>query len=89
MTFGQYYRQLRIQKKLTLRKFVLLNNLDVGNHSKLERNLLSPPKSREAIIQYLGYLGITGNSPEYYVHLDKLKDICMYYYVVEIRQRFE
>lgn len=44
-TFGEYIKELRINKGLTLRKFCHMTNLDPSNWSKIERNKLQPPKS--------------------------------------------
>jgi len=51
-TFGSFLRELRIRNKETLRSFCLTNNLDVGNHSKLERSQLNPPCSAEVVEFY-------------------------------------
>lgn len=49
MTFGEYVKELRIKKRITLREFCRLNNLDPSNWSKVERGILSPPKSKNVL----------------------------------------
>jgi len=41
--FGDYLKELRRAKKLTLRKFCAKVGVDPGNQSKIERGLQNPP----------------------------------------------
>jgi transcriptional regulator with XRE-family HTH domain len=43
--FGKFIKERRIKKGLTLREFCKLIEVDASNWSKIERGLLSPPKS--------------------------------------------
>ena len=43
--FGKFIKERRIEKGLTLREFCKLIEVDASNWSKIERGLLSPPKS--------------------------------------------
>ncbi len=49
MSFGEYVRDLRIKNRMTLREFCRINNLDSSNWSKVERGILSPPKSKTVL----------------------------------------
>lgn len=44
MLFGELIKDLRIKQGKTLRNFCIEHNFDPGNHSKLERGVLPPPK---------------------------------------------
>lgn len=58
MTFGEYFKQKRIESRQTLREFCRKHKLDPGNTSKLERGRVSAPRSEERILQYADYLKI-------------------------------
>jgi len=49
LTFGEFVKNLRIQRSLTLREFCRITNFDPSNWSKIERELLAPPKSRPVL----------------------------------------
>ncbi len=63
--FGEYIKDLRVEKEITLREFCKTVGLDPSNWSKIERGLLAPPKSKEILGQIASTLGLTENSPEY------------------------
>ena len=69
-TFGEFFRQLRIQRRETLRGFCRRNGLDAGNMSKLERGRLRPPQSHEKLEQYAAALGIPEGSDDWYMFFD-------------------
>lgn len=52
MTFGQFIKSKRIGLKQTLRAFCEKHGFDPGNHSKLERGILTPPMD-DAFMQRL------------------------------------
>ncbi len=52
LRFGDYFRQRRKALGLSLREFSRRNGLDPGNISKLERNILSPPRSVTLLESY-------------------------------------
>lgn len=64
-TFGEYVRQLRIEKRLTLREFCRLTGFDPSNWSKIERNLHQPPKGREVLISVAEALEVPEGSEEW------------------------
>ncbi len=43
--FGNFIKERRIKKGLTLREFCKLIEVDASNWSKIERGLLAPPRS--------------------------------------------
>lgn len=70
MTFGEYVRQLRLRKGLTLRAFCKCYGHDPGNWSKMERGLIPPPKNPEKLREYANQLGLKYGSDEWYEILD-------------------
>lgn len=70
MTFGEYFKKLRLKSKVTLRQFCVDNGFDPGNISKLERGLMLPPRSEEKLDHYAAALGIKKGSDEYIEFLD-------------------
>lgn len=69
-SFGQHLKELRISKKITLRRFCLENGFDPSNLSKIERGVLSPPKDEAILKSYAKALDIEENSDEWYEFLD-------------------
>lgn len=56
--FGEFFKQKRRDLGLTLREFCRINGFDPGNISKIERNLLPAPQSKERRLLYAQALGI-------------------------------
>ncbi|OGL41196.1 MAG: hypothetical protein A3C43_09175 [Candidatus Schekmanbacteria bacterium RIFCSPHIGHO2_02_FULL_38_11] len=69
-TFGDFFKQQRIKKRITLRQFCLEFSFDAGNISKLERGLLAPPHSKEKLSEYANALGIKKGSKEWFEFFD-------------------
>ncbi|MBA7521223.1 hypothetical protein ES705_13327 [subsurface metagenome] len=69
-TFGNYIKEKRIEKKITLRKFCKQAELDPSNWSKIERGLLQPPKSRFVLEIIANILKMKKGSEEYYTLFD-------------------
>jgi len=65
LTFGEYVKKLRIEKRITLRGFCRSTNIDPGNWSKIERGLLPPPKSKEVLESVRKAIDLKHNSEEY------------------------
>lgn len=63
--FGEYIKDLRVEKQITLREFCKISGLDPSNWSKIERGIHTPPKSKEVLEQIATTLGLPENSPEY------------------------
>ncbi|MBI5374415.1 MAG: helix-turn-helix transcriptional regulator [Candidatus Schekmanbacteria bacterium] len=70
ISFGEFFKEQRIKKRITLRQFCIENGLDAGNISKLERNLLPPPHSKDKLTQYALALGIKKGSSQWYEFFD-------------------
>jgi len=47
--FGEYIKDLRVEKEITLREFCKTAGLDPSNWSKIERGIHTPPKSKEVL----------------------------------------
>ena len=65
LTFGGFVKDLRIKSSLTLREFCRVSNMDPSNWSKIERGLLSPPKSRRILQGLTEVLKLKEGSEEY------------------------
>lgn len=70
LTFGAFFKELRIRQRKTLRQFCLENGLDPGNTSKLERGRLSAPQSAEALERYAVALGLEPGSNDWFKFFD-------------------
>ena len=68
--FGEYIRQLRISKEITLREFCQKASLDPSNWSKIERGISPPPKSRLVLEAIAKVLELKPNSEEYIALFD-------------------
>ena len=62
--FGELFKRLRAERRLTLREFCVRNNYDPGNISRLERGIASPPQSAEKLAEYARALGIDKGSDQ-------------------------
>lgn len=63
--FGEYFKELRIKKGLTLRKYCEKYDLDAAQISRMERDLLAAPKVKEKIKFYAETLGLKEGSSEW------------------------
>ena len=70
MTFGYFFKKIRISLAITLRQFCNKNGLDPGNISKLERGVLPPPQNREKLKEYALLLNIKEGSDDWYTFFD-------------------
>ena len=70
MTFGEFFKQKRIDLKKTLRQFCADNKLDPGNISRLERGLMLPPQGSDKLVEYARYLQIKKGSDDWYRFFD-------------------
>jgi len=68
--FGNYFKGLRIKRRMTLRRFCEEFGFDPGNISKLERGLLPPPQSRGKLEQYAQALGLKKGTSAWYEFFD-------------------
>src|SRR5690349_20960959 len=65
MTFGEYIKDRRRRRGITLRAFCEANGYDPGNHSRLERNELNPPEDDQKMKDLAGALGIKYGTDEW------------------------
>jgi transcriptional regulator with XRE-family HTH domain len=70
MMFGDFIKEKRINKGITLREFCRLLELDASNWSKIERGVISPPQDEEKLKQIAKVLGVSLKSAEW----EELKD---------------
>jgi len=70
ITFGEFFRQKRITLGFTLRSFCKQYQLDPGNVSRLERNILPPTIDEEKLAGYATALKITKGSPDWIIFFD-------------------
>jgi len=70
LTFGEVFKQRRIDLKMTLRQFCTENKLDPGNISRLERGLMPPPQGSDKLEEYARYLEIKKGSDDWYNFFD-------------------
>lgn len=66
MMFGEFVKEFRISRKITLRDFCRKNEFDPSNWSKVERGILSPPKSKETLKNIARSLDMEEGSDHYY-----------------------
>ncbi len=71
MSFGAFFKALRLKTNKTLRQFCEVYGFDAGNISKLERDLLSPPQSREKLKVYAQALKIKPGDKAYLEFFDR------------------
>jgi len=63
--FGEFIKNLRIEKDIGLREFCRRLSIDASNWSKIERGVLAPPQDDEKINQIADVLGIDKESVLY------------------------
>ena len=68
-TFGDAFKGLRLARKMSLRRFCDVNGFEPGNISKLERNLLPPPRG-ERLYAYARALGLVEGTDGWYEFCD-------------------
>ncbi len=69
-TFGECLRELRKERRLTLREFCRRAQLDAGNVSRIERGLLRPPSGPEIVARYAAALDLEEGSDEWHNFCD-------------------
>jgi len=69
ITFGEFIKNLRIERRMTLREFCRSAKLDPSNWSRIERGLAPPPKSK--VVQGIAeMLNVEEGSEEYHTLFD-------------------
>ena len=74
--FGEFFRQKRIALGFTLRSFCKQYQLDPGNVSRLERNILPPTLDEEKFAGYATALQIVKESPDWMTFFDLAFILC-------------
>ena len=72
-SFGSYIKSLRLKKNMSLREYCQKTGSDPGNHSKLERSLIFPPRNPEKLIDLARSLGVKSKK-EWLYFFKKAKD---------------
>ncbi len=63
--FGEFVKQRRIARNITLRKFCQAIEWDASNWSKIERGLLAPPQDEEKLGRIAAVIGIKQGSEDW------------------------
>ena len=61
--FGEFIKERRIEKSISLREFCKRIEIDASNWSKVERGLLAPPQDEEKLRKIAQVLNIKFGSP--------------------------
>ena len=69
--FGEYFKQLRLGRGLSLRRFSEANAFDAGNISRLERGVFPPPESETKLREYARALGLKPGTDEWIEFFDR------------------
>jgi transcriptional regulator with XRE-family HTH domain len=70
VVFGPLLKEMRMQKRATLREFCRRANADPGNISRIERGVWPPPQDREILERYAKALDIKEASDDWYRFFD-------------------
>ena len=65
MKFGDYVKQRRVAKRITLRAFSEAVGYDPANYSRMERGLLKPPTNPEKLAGFARELGMNRAGDEF------------------------
>jgi transcriptional regulator with XRE-family HTH domain len=68
--FGEFIKQKRLEKRLSLRAFCRLLHEDASNWSKVERGKLSPPKDEQKLGEIACILDIEKDSTDWNTLID-------------------
>jgi transcriptional regulator with XRE-family HTH domain len=63
--FGAFIKELRARRRLGLREFCLEHGHDPSNWSKIEREVLAPPRDEDTLRQWAKQLGIQEGSRDW------------------------
>ena len=56
--YGEYIKEIRLRKEISLREFCKLAEIDASNWSKIERGVSAPPQDEEKLKKIARVLGI-------------------------------
>jgi transcriptional regulator with XRE-family HTH domain len=68
--FGEFIKQIRERQRLGLREFCLENGYDPSNWSKIEREVLPPPRDEDTIRTWARQLGLKQGSDDWLKFFD-------------------
>jgi transcriptional regulator with XRE-family HTH domain len=68
--FGDFIKQIRTRRRLGLREFCLENGYDPSNWSKMEREVLPPPRDEETLRTWAKQLGLEHGSADWLKFFD-------------------
>lgn len=68
--FGEFIKEIRLKKRITLREFCKKNSRDPSNWSKIERGILPPPKDGEILQKLAKQLGLKTGSDDWLQFFD-------------------
>lgn len=69
--FGDFIKEQRLKKGMSLRAFCRLIGYDASNWSKIERGVQPPPQEEEKLSKIAQSLDISEGSDEWHLLLDK------------------
>jgi transcriptional regulator with XRE-family HTH domain len=65
MGFGRKIKDLRLEKRLSLREFSRQIHIDASNWSKIEREVMPPPQDEEKLMKIAQVLDVPFESDQY------------------------
>jgi hypothetical protein len=68
--FGQFIKEIRSRQRLGLREFCLQHGHDASNWSKIEREILPPPKDEAILLEWAVQLGLESGSEDWFKFFD-------------------
>ena len=68
--FGEFIKQIRQRQRLGLREFCLANGCDPSNWSKIEREVLPPPRDEDTLRSWARQLGLKPGSEDWLKFFD-------------------
>ncbi len=68
--FGEFIKQIRERQRLGLREFCLENGCDPSNWSKIEREVLPPPRDEDTLRTWAKQLGLKQGSDDWLKFFD-------------------
>jgi transcriptional regulator with XRE-family HTH domain len=68
--FGEFIKQIRAQQRLGLREFCLEHGHDPSNWSKIEREVLPPPRDETTLRTWAKQLGLKQGSDDWLKFFD-------------------
>ena len=69
-TFATYFKDRRIQQRMTLRDFCIKAEADPANISRIERALVPPPQDHAILARYAAALGIKDGTDDWFTFCD-------------------